>query len=150
MPDGQRILGAANDKTVRMWLLDGTLENTFVVLHTNKVMALVTLLDNQHALSASLDATVQLFNVRAGAVLRTFIHGTSGCGAWRCCRRPPLRRRLGGQTARIIEHGLAPRWAMRPVVGVLASGSCAGPYCNGGRSAQARGAADHHACGPRS
>ena len=34
MPDGQRILsGACDDKTVRVWLLDGTLENTFK-LHT--------------------------------------------------------------------------------------------------------------------
>ena len=29
MPDGQRILSGATDKTVRVWLLDGTLKNTF-------------------------------------------------------------------------------------------------------------------------
>ena len=32
--------------------------------------------DNQHALSASFDKTVKLFNVNDGAVLRTFTHHT--------------------------------------------------------------------------
>ena len=34
MPDGQRILSGSNDNTVRVWLLDGTLKNTFE-LHTS-------------------------------------------------------------------------------------------------------------------
>ena len=34
--------------------------------------------DNQHALSASADKTVKLFNVNDGAVLRTFKHHTDG------------------------------------------------------------------------
>ena len=34
MPDGQRILSGGRDKTVRVWLLNGTLENTFE-LHTD-------------------------------------------------------------------------------------------------------------------
>ena len=34
MPDGQRILSGSTDNTVRVWLLDGTLENTFQ-LHTD-------------------------------------------------------------------------------------------------------------------
>ena len=46
-------------------------KNTFE-LHTDYVMALVALPDNQHALSGSLDRTVKLFNVDDGAVLRTF------------------------------------------------------------------------------
>ena len=29
MPDGQRILSGSEDKTVRVWLLNGTLVNTF-------------------------------------------------------------------------------------------------------------------------
>ena len=33
MPDGQRILNGAPTDTVRVWLLDGTLENTFKLHH---------------------------------------------------------------------------------------------------------------------
>ena len=63
-----------DDKTVRVWLLDGTHQNTFSELHTGLVWAVVALPDNQHALSASTDATVKLFNVNDGTVLRTFAH----------------------------------------------------------------------------
>ena len=56
-----------------MWLLNGTLENTFE-LHTDQVNALVALPDNQHALSGSHDTTVKLFNVNDGTVMRTFTH----------------------------------------------------------------------------
>ena len=58
-------------------------------------MALVALPDNQHALSASHDKTVKLFNVNDGSVLRTFKHHTLArdlLGA--AARRPPLRQRL--------------------------------------------------------
>jgi len=65
-PDGQRILSGSSDSTVRVWLLDGTLENTFR-LHNHFVTALVALPDNQHALAASYDETVKLFNVNDGA-----------------------------------------------------------------------------------
>ena len=47
------------------------LKNTFTELHTHGE-GLVALPDNQHALSASNDNTVKLFNVNDGAVLRTF------------------------------------------------------------------------------
>ena len=74
MPDGQRILSGGLDCTVRVWLLNGTLENTFSELHTHAVITLVALPDNQHALSGSYDNTVKLFNVNDGAILRTFKH----------------------------------------------------------------------------
>ena len=71
----RRILSGSEDQTVRVWLLDGTLENTFM-LHNHSVRALVALPDNQHALSGSFDGTVKLFDVNDGAVLRTFKHHT--------------------------------------------------------------------------
>ena len=74
-PTASASSAAGTDKTVRVWLLDGTLENTFK-LHTGYVNALVALPDNQHALSGSDDRTVKLFNVNDGAVLRTFKHHT--------------------------------------------------------------------------
>ena len=75
MPDGQRFLSGSFDSTVRVWLLNGTLENTFE-LHTGAVNALVALPDNKHALSGAIDGTITLFNVNDGAVLRLFTHHT--------------------------------------------------------------------------
>ena len=79
MPDSQRILsaGGESDTAVRVWLLNGTLENIFT-LHdksyhaTGAVNALVALPDNQHALTGAADTTcsVKLFNVNDGSVLR--------------------------------------------------------------------------------
>ena len=86
-----------------------TLENTFS-LHADEVAALVALPDNQHALSASLDQTVKLFNVNDGAVLRTFKHHADwqvGCLAL----LPDGLRFVSGsndRTAKIVQHGLAP------------------------------------------
>ena len=53
MPDGQRILSGARDGTVRVWRVDGTLENTFSSCTPTWVCALVALPDSQHALSGS-------------------------------------------------------------------------------------------------
>jgi WD40 repeat protein len=109
MPDGQRILSGGGDATVRVWLLDGTLENTFQ-LHASAVTALVALPDNQHALSGSYDNAVKLFNVDDGAVLRTFWHHT-GPVLSLALLPDGLRFVSGAQdyTARIVYHGLAPQ-----------------------------------------
>ena len=108
MPDGKRFLSGSFDETVRVWLLDGTLKNTFE-LHTSYVTALVALPDNQHALSGSYDKTVKLFNVNDCDVLRTFKHHA---GAVRCLALlPDGLRFVGGshdKTARVAYHGLAP------------------------------------------
>ena len=108
MPDGQRILSGADDGIVRVWLLDGTLKKIFSALHAHYVDALVALPDNQHALSGSFDGDIKLFNVNDGAVLRTFTHGSVLCLAL----LPDGRRFVigsGDNTARIVEHGLAPQ-----------------------------------------
>ena len=66
--------------------------------------------DNQHALSASGDKTVKLFNVNDGTVLRTFTHHT---GPVRSLALLPdgLRFASGSfdGSTRIVEHGLAPQ-----------------------------------------
>ena len=72
-------------------------------------MALVALPDNQHALSASNDSTVKLFNVNDGAVLRTFTHHTDQ--VYFLALLPDGLRFVSGSydnTARIAYHGLAP------------------------------------------
>ena len=97
-----------------MWLLDGTLENTFrrrLVRQTEAVRALVALPDNQHALSGFHDKTVvKLFNVNDGAVLRTFTHHTEPVVSL-ALLPDGLRFVSGAQdyTARIVYHGLAPQ-----------------------------------------
>ena len=113
MPDSQRFLSAGYlpataDNTVRVWLLDGTLENTFE-LHRFSVNALVALPDNQHALSGSYD-NAKLFNVNDGAVLRTFTYQNRG--VYSLALLPDGLRFVSGSydaTARIAYHGLAPQ-----------------------------------------
>ena len=104
MPDSQRIISSSRGD-VRVHLLNGTLENTFD-LHADSY-ALVALPDNQHALSGSGDATVKLFNVNDGTVLRTFMHHT---GRVECLALLPDGLRFvsgsGDGTARIVDHGL--------------------------------------------
>ena len=113
-PNGQRILSCGDDQTVRVHLLDGTLKKT-IELHDNNEMrdmvaehALVALPDNQHALSASHDKTVKLFNVNDGAVLRTFKHHTDSV-AFLALLPDGLRFVSGSAdgTARVTYHGLA-------------------------------------------
>ena len=74
------------------------------------VLALVAMPDNQHALSASADKTVKLFNVNDGAVLRTFKHHAVGVRS--LALLPDGLRFVSGsrdKTARIAYHGLAPQ-----------------------------------------
>ena len=71
--------------------------------------ALVALPDNQHALSASEDKTVKLFNVNDGAVLRTFTPHTGPVTS--LALLPDGLRFVSGsydRTTRIAYHGLAP------------------------------------------
>ena len=108
MPDGQRFLSGSSDHTVRVWLMNGTHQNTFE-LHTDSVRALVALPDKQHALSAAADKTVKLFNVNDGAVLRTFWH--HGLPVTSLALLPDGLRFVSGSsdtTACIVAHGLAP------------------------------------------
>ena len=72
MPDSQRLLSASSDKSVRLWLLNGTLENTFK-LHRGTVHSLLALPDNRLALSGGMDSSVALFDVNDGALLRRFV-----------------------------------------------------------------------------
>jgi len=99
-----------------VWLLDGTLVNTFSeLLHDEIVRAIVALPDNQHALSGSNDETVKLFNVNDGAVLRTFKHHTKSVSS--LALLPDGLRFVSGAhqddvgcgIACIVEHGLAPQ-----------------------------------------
>jgi WD40 repeat protein len=122
MPDGQRILSGGSDCTVRVNLLDGTLENTFSELTKGWVMTLVALPDNQHALSGGGDLderhadrkhgdnSIKLFNVNTGVILRSFKHHTGPVNS--LALLPDGLRFISGSdddTACIVYHGLAPQ-----------------------------------------
>ena len=121
LPDGQRFLSGGHDNTVRVWLIDGDVDESLLnhsllnsfKLHDSRVTALAALPDNQHALSSSEDCTVKLFNVNDGATLRTFRNHTAYGGRYAsslALMPDGLRFVSGGtdNTARIVEHGLAP------------------------------------------
>ena len=71
--------------------------------------ALVALPDNRHALSASHNGAVKLFNVNDGTVLRTIKHHPKAVTS--LALMPDGLRFVSGsadKTARIAYHGLAP------------------------------------------
>ena len=78
------------------------------ILYNGWVQALVALPDNRHALSGSF-ATVKLFNVNDGAVLRNFTHHTYGVRSL-ALLPDGLRFVSASQNAaaHIAYHGLAP------------------------------------------
>ena len=96
MPDGKRFLSGA-DTTIRVWLVDGTHENTFD-LHTNMVYEVVALPDNQHALSGSLRHDRQaLRRQRRRRPAHLQAPRETGALPGAAARRPPLRQRLERQ-----------------------------------------------------
>jgi len=114
MPDGKRILNAEYPGGIGVWQLDGTLERTFRDLHKDVVSAIVTMPDNQHALSGAGpgDPTIKLFDVNDGAVLRTFGHHGYPGAITSLALLPDGLRFVSGSydnTARIAYHGLAPQ-----------------------------------------
>ena len=74
------------------------------------VWALVAMPDNEHALSASSDFSVKLFNVNDGEVLRIMTDHDINAVVSLALLPDGLRFVSGSydETARIVYHGLAP------------------------------------------
>ncbi len=70
-PDGQRILSASSDNTLRLW--DARSGETLLTLqgHQNAVLACAFSPDGQRILSASSDNTLRLWDARSGETLLT-------------------------------------------------------------------------------
>ena len=106
MPDGQRILSGSMDNTVRVWLLDGALKNTFE-LHTDTVMPSWRCPTAARAPPRRQDG--QALQRQRQRVLRTFRHHTDPV---MCLALLSDGRRFVSasedKTACVFEHGLAP------------------------------------------
>lgn len=61
-PDGQRLATASNDKTVRVWNVDGSGEPIVYRRHTNGVYAAAWSPDGKRIASASMDQTLHVWN----------------------------------------------------------------------------------------
>ena len=112
MPDGQRILSGWDDGEVRVWLLDGTLENTFSGLHVRYVVAHAswrcpTTSTRSPARMRLRRQALQRQRRRRPAHLQ---HHTRAVTSWRCC--PTAAASSAARTtwtACVVEHGLAPQ-----------------------------------------
>ncbi|RAQ49186.1 sugar-binding protein [Arthrospira sp. O9.13F] len=66
-PDGQMIASAGDDKTIKLWTIDGELINSFPA-HSERIWQLTFSPDGQTLISASEDKTVKLWTTEGGLV----------------------------------------------------------------------------------
>lgn len=75
--DGQTVISASNDNTLKVWdLTTNTLRHTLKG-HTDRVLALAITPDGHFAVSASRDKTLKLWDVANGIEIKTLIGHTS-------------------------------------------------------------------------
>jgi WD40 repeat protein len=71
-PDGQHLVSASSDKTLKLWdIASGVCERTLTG-HTKWVSAVAVTPDGRDAVSASWDRTLKVWDLRTGALKRTF------------------------------------------------------------------------------
>ena len=94
MPDGQRILSGGNDDTIRVWLLDGTHKNTFV-LHADRCSPWRCPTTSTRSPARRLHRQALQRQRRHRSAHLQAPHGR--CTPGTAARRPPLHQRLAGQ-----------------------------------------------------
>jgi WD40 repeat protein len=99
-PDGQHIVTASLDKTVRVWSADGSDEDHPLVLrgHEGVLTSAAFSPDGQHIVTASLDKTVRVWSVSLPLVQQ-------GLRAAAECLSPELRRTYLGQSGAVARAG---------------------------------------------
>ena len=80
-PDGQWIVSASEDKTLKIWETATGIERTTLIGHTSKVMACVVSSDGQLIVSASDDQTLKIWDATTGKERATLIGHTKGVRA---------------------------------------------------------------------
>ncbi|MEG3918531.1 AAA family ATPase [Microcoleus sp. T3_A4] len=82
-PDGQQIISASADHTIKIWDLLRGMELAALKGHTDEVRGLVVLPDGQRLLSSSWDGTLKIWDLQRAVVLCTLeghTEGISGVG----------------------------------------------------------------------
>jgi WD40 repeat protein len=81
-PDGNSILSASDDNTLRLW--DAHSGESLAVLqgHTDRVLACAFSPDGNSILSASDDNTLRLWDAHSGESLRIFLVNEHGSAVW--------------------------------------------------------------------
>ena len=113
MPDGQRILSGGDDETVRVRVLDGTLENiTFSCTPTWQPPSWrCPTTSTRSPARGTTPSSSSTSTTAAPSCAPSSTIAPRGAVPDAAARRPPLRQRLGRDRSavRIVEHGLAPQ-----------------------------------------
>jgi WD40 repeat protein len=84
-PDGQRVVSASADNTLKVWDLNSGKKLKTLTGHTSAIRAVAITLDGQRAISGSYDNTLKVWDLKSGQVITSF----NGDGALRCCAVAP-------------------------------------------------------------
>ncbi|MDZ8226403.1 WD40 repeat domain-containing protein, partial [Nostoc sp. ChiVER01] len=98
-PNGQQVISASFDSTLKVWNL-ATGEELFTLKgHSSYVKAVAVTPNGQQLISASLDSTLKVWNLATGEVIATF----TGESFINCCAVAPDRMTIvaGEQSGRV-------------------------------------------------
>jgi WD40 repeat protein len=79
-PDGQQVVSASDDRTLKVWDLASGAELRTLVGHGNAVGAVAVTSDGRHAVSASRDRTLKVWDLASGELVVALT-----CDQWMSC-----------------------------------------------------------------
>jgi WD40 repeat protein len=106
-PDGQYVVSASEDNTLKVWELATGKELHTLSGHTSGVHGVTVSPDGQYVVSASRDKTLKVWELATGRVVMSF----TGEGSFNCCAITPDGRTViagdsGGQLYFLRLEGL--------------------------------------------
>jgi WD40 repeat protein len=84
-PDGQQVVSASYDNTLKVWDLHSGAERLTLTGHSNSVRAVAITPNGKQVVSASSDNTLKVWDLESGTEIASF----SGDGALYCCAVAP-------------------------------------------------------------